>query len=204
MNHHQIPVNQPKNARVATNQTGGEMSYRRDTAPGQNPHVNYEPSLHGGLEESQRPEPFKGPVHSGRQVREVLERTNDYAHARDRYNTMQDWERDDLVFNMIDQLSQTERDVQERMLWHFFMIHDDYGNRVADGLGMSVADVSGLAPLASQNLTEAEEQRLSNLGSNGDIIDPSRRDHITASVENRQATAEEVLAGMPQQAVAAD
>ena len=203
-NYLQIPVNQPKNARVATNQTGGEMSYRRDTAPGQNPHVNYEPSLHGGLEESQRPEPFKGPVHSGRQVREVLERTNDYAHARDRYNTMQDWERDDLVFNMIDQLSQTERDVQERMLWHFFMIHDDYGHRVAEGLGMSVSDVSALAPLASQKFTEAELTRLSNLGNNGDVIDPSRRPYITASVENRQATAEEVLAGMPEQAVAAD
>ena len=203
-NYLQLPVNQAKNAAVATNQTGGQASFARDTAPGQNPHVNYEPSIHGGLEESKRPEPFNGPVHSGRQVREILERTNDYAHARDRYNTMMDWERDDLVFNMIDQLSQCERDVQERMLWHFFMIHDDYGKRVADGLNMSVADVSGLAPLASQNFTEAELTRLSKLGDNGDVIDPSRREHITASVENHQATAEEVLAGMPQQAVAAD
>ncbi len=203
-NYLQLPVNQAKNARVATNQTGGQASFSRDLAPGQNPSVNYEPSIHGGLQESQRAEPFRGPVHSGRQVREDLERTNDYAHARIRYNTMMDWERDDLVFNMIDQLSQTERDVQERMLWHFFMIHDDYGQRVAAGLNMSIDDVKGLQPLASQKFTEAENTRLANLGSNGDQIDPSGREYVTASVENRQATAEEVLAGMPAETVSAD
>jgi catalase len=47
-NYLQLPVNQPKgvDARVHTNQRGGQMSYGRDLAPGQNPHVNYEPSLH--------------------------------------------------------------------------------------------------------------------------------------------------------------
>lgn len=202
-NYLQLPVNQAKNARVATNQTGGQASFRRDVAPGQNPSVNYEPSIHNGLQESSRPEPFKGPVHSGQIVRADLERQNDYAQARERYNTMLDWERDDLVFNMIDQLSQTERDVQERMLWHFFMVHDDYGSRVAKGLNLSVADVKHLQPLASQNFTEAEKQRLANLGSNGDTIDPSRREFITSSVANYRATAEEVLAGMPN-TVAAD
>jgi catalase len=53
-NYLQLPVNQPKNARQHTNQTGGQMSYYRDMAPGQNPHVNYEPSIHGGLHEAPR------------------------------------------------------------------------------------------------------------------------------------------------------
>ena len=43
---------------------------------------------------------------------------------------MMEWERDDLVLNMGTLLGQCERDVQERMVWHFLMVHDDYGTRV--------------------------------------------------------------------------
>lgn len=203
-NYLQLPVNRPKNAKVATNQRGGQMSYGTDLAPGQNPHVNYEPNLHGGLQESEREEPYKGPVHTGRQVREDLERQNDYFQARERFMGMLDWERDDLVFNMIDNLSQAERDVQERMLWHFFLIHDDYGKRVAEGLNMSVEDVRHLPPLAGRQLTDEDQRRLANLGNNGDGYDESLRGRTTTLVDNRPATAEEVLAGMPEKAVAAD
>jgi hypothetical protein len=42
-NYLQLPINAPKK-HVATNQRDGQMTYRVDLAPGQNPHVNYEPS----------------------------------------------------------------------------------------------------------------------------------------------------------------
>jgi len=196
-NYLQLPVNQAKNARVATNQRGGEMSYRTDLAPGQNPHVNYEPTIHGGLQESERAEPFKGPVHSGTLVRENLDRQNDYFQPRQRFQGMLDWERDDLVANMIDNLSQCERDVQERMLWHFFLIHDDYGGRVAEGLGMSVNDVKDLAPLEGRQLTDSDRRRLASLGNNGDGYDASLRGRITSLVDNVAAKAGDVLAGRP-------
>src|SRR5690606_14928385 len=51
-NYLQLPVNQPKQAIQQTNQSGGQMSFYRDKAPGQNPHVNFEPSLHNGLQEA--------------------------------------------------------------------------------------------------------------------------------------------------------
>jgi catalase len=196
-NYLQLPVNQPKGAegRVHTNQRGGEMSYGVDLAPGQNPHVNYEPSLHGGLEEAPR-KPNHQPEVRGRLVQEVLDRRNDYVQARARYCTIMDWERDDLVHNMGDLLGQCERDVQERMLWHLFLVHDDYGARVAEALGMSVADVKHLKPLAGQVLTEEDQRRLEKLGSNGDEIDPSTWGTWTGSVENRRATADEVIGGM--------
>src|SRR3712207_8741233 len=54
-NYLQLPVNSAKNARVATNQRGGQMSYGVDLGEGQNPHVNYEPSITGGLREAQYP-----------------------------------------------------------------------------------------------------------------------------------------------------
>jgi catalase len=193
-NYLQLPVNQPK-VPVATNQRGGQMSFDVDLAPGQNPHVNYEPSIHGGVQESKRPEPNNSPVITGALTRCVLERRNDYAQARGRFNTMMDWERDDLIKNMRDLLGQCQRDVQERMLWHFFLVHDDYGNRVAQALGLSAKDVAHLAPLPGQMLTGDDLTRLKNLGNNGDRIDPTVWGQWTGSVKNHQATAEEVLSG---------
>jgi len=196
-NYLQLPVNSPKHARVATNQRGGQMSYGVDLAPGQNPHVNFEPNIHNGLEESTRPSPIDAPEIHGRLTQSVLERRNDYVQARARYCTIQDWERDDLVKNLGDLLGQCERDVQERMLWHLFLVHDDYGTRVGKAIGLTAADVSGLAPLATQVLTAEDQARLKKLGHNGDRIDPKAWGQWTGSVDDRQATAEEVLTGMP-------
>ena len=54
-----------------------------------------------------------------------------------------------------------------------------------------------LAPLSGQVLTEEDQRRLQSLGRNGDRIDPSVWGTWTSSVQNHQATAEEVLGGMP-------
>jgi hypothetical protein len=124
------------------------MSYRREMAPGQNPHVNYEPSLHGGLQESARVEPNNPPEVRGRLTRSVLERRSDYVQARARYCTMMDWERDDLVLNMGTLLTDCERDVQERMIWHFLLVHDDYGARVGEMIGVTADQVRDLGPPA--------------------------------------------------------
>ena len=53
------------------------------------------------------------------------------------------------------------------MVWHFFMVEDELGQRVGEGLGISADDVRDLEPLASQTLTDEEQQRLANLGKNG-------------------------------------
>ena len=194
-NYLQLPVNGPKNARVATNQRGGQMSYGVDLAPGQNPHVNFEPSIHNGLHEAPR-KPNNTPEVHGRLTQSVIERRNDYVQARGRYCTMMDWERDDLVKNMGDLLGACERDVQERMLWHFFLVHDDYGTRVGQLIGLKAADVKNLALLPGQVLTEEDQRRLKDLGNNGDRIDPTVWGTWTSSVKNHPATAEEVLGGM--------
>jgi catalase len=194
-NYLQLPVNQPKSATVATNQRGGQLSHGVDLAPGQNPHVNYEPSLHHGLEVAQ-PGPNNPPEVRGRLVNAVIERRNDYVQARGRYCTMMDWERDDLVLNMGDLLGQCERDVQERMVWHLLLVHDDYGRRVGEAIGITADDIRHLELLPGQVLTDEEQRRRKNLGNNGDTIDPSIWGTWTSSVKNYQANAEEVLGGM--------
>lgn len=52
---------------------------------------------------------------------------------------MPDWERDDLVKNMINLLGQCDKHIQEKMVWHFSQCDEAYGQRVADGLGLTVS-----------------------------------------------------------------
>lgn len=166
-NYLQLPVNQAKNAEVATNQSGGQMSFHTDDR-GENPHVNYEPSITGGLREGQAPtHDEQGPEIHGRLTRKRIPRTNDYTQAGQRYQLMEQWERDDLVANLVANIGEAVREVQERMVWHFLLCDDELGTRVGDGLGISADDVRDLPPLQSQTLDADELERLKNLGSNG-------------------------------------
>jgi catalase len=79
------------------------------------------------------------------------------------------------------------------MLWHLFLVHDDYGARVGKALKLGSDDVKKLAPLAGQVLTDEDKRRLQNLGRNGDRIDPSVWGTWTSSVADHRATADEVL-----------
>ncbi len=165
-NYLQLPVNRPK-VNVNTNQQGGQMSYGRDNV-GSNPHVNYEPSITGGLREAQySTQDEQGPVITGRLTRKRIPRTNDYVQAGQRYLLSEQWEKDDLVTNLVAALSQCNREIQERMVWHLFMCEDELGQRVGEGLGISADDVRGLPPLQSQTLSEDELARVANLGKNG-------------------------------------
>ncbi|MFD5496508.1 catalase [Streptomyces sp. NPDC001812] len=165
-NYLQLPVNQAKAAEVNTNQRDGQMAYLVDQA-GEHPEVNYEPSLIGGLREAKEPShDEQGPEIRGYLTRKRIPRTNDYLQAGQRYMLMEDWERDDLVKNFTDLLSQCDRPVQERMVWHFLLVENDLGRRVGDGLGIAPGDVAGLGPLADQDLTDEDRKRLANLGDN--------------------------------------
>jgi catalase len=183
-NYLQLPVNQPL-APVNTNQRDGQMTYQVDGHA--NPHVNYEPNSLGGLSEAPRPGPAEtGPEISGRLTRARLERRNDYQQAADRWQTIEEWERDDLVSNLVELLGQAERHIQERMVWHLLLVDDDYGRRVGAGLGLTPADVAGLEPLPDQVLTDQDAKRLANLGNNQPrgLTTPKP----TGSVPNRRAT----------------
>ena len=53
------------------------------------------------------------------------------------------------------------------MIWHLLMCEDDLGLRVGEGIGINPDDVRHLEPLATQTLTEVEQDRVANLGKNG-------------------------------------
>ena len=166
-NYLQLPVNQAKNASVSTNQRDGQMAYAVDNS-GTNPHVNYEPSITGGLREATYPtHDEQGPEITGRLTRKRISRTNDYQQAGERYLLSEQWEKDDLVDNLVGAIGQCDRPIQERMVWHLLMCEDELGLRVGEGLSIAPDDVRHLEPLASQTLSDVELERAANLGKNG-------------------------------------
>ncbi len=60
---------------------------------------------------------------------------------------MNDWERDELVKELGGMIQEAAPQVQERFLWHLFMVHDDYGRRVGEYIGKTAEDVKHLEPL---------------------------------------------------------
>ncbi|ESQ06190.1 MULTISPECIES: catalase [Streptomyces] len=164
-NYLQLPVNRPK-APVATNQRDGQMAYENGP-DGENPEVNYEPSIMGGLREADYPtRDEEGPVLQGRLTRARIPRTNDYLQAGQRFQLMEEWEQDDLVKNFTDLFAQCTRPVQERMIWHCLMADNELGLRVGEGIGIAPSDVAHMPPLPGQTLTEEDRVRLGRLGDN--------------------------------------
>jgi catalase len=147
-NYLQLPVNTPQPmARPRTNQRDGEMVYAVDTA-GENKHVNYEPSSMGGLQEAHKPERDYHPWVEGQVGRYETTRTaDDYKQAGERYRSFEDWERDDLVANIGNDLKQCPEPIQLRMVWHWWHCDEDYGRRVAEAAGVDLEKAKALAPL---------------------------------------------------------
>ncbi len=142
-NYLQLPVNQPKK-HVATNQRDGQMAYAVDgVESGENPHINYEPRSRNGLVEAPRSgHPEYTPHVEGNIMRKKISRTNDYKQAGERYRVIEDWERDDLINNLVSALKTCNQDIKERMVAHLTQCDPQYGQRVADGLGFKIAQTT--------------------------------------------------------------
>lgn len=145
-NYLQLPINAPKNLQN-TNQQGGMMSMYVDSG-GANPHVNYEPSSQGGLREADQPERDYHPWIEGHLGRYQASKTAaDYSQAGDRYRSFEDWEREDLIANLVADMKECPESIQLRMVWHFWHCDEDYGRRVAEGAGIDLDKARALPPL---------------------------------------------------------
>ena len=131
-NYLQLPINRPKVA-VATNQRDGQMTYSVDQGP--NPHVNYEPS-ETGVKEAVRTGRDHTPYVAGNLVRQKIERQNNFGQAGATFRGFSREEQDELVSNLISNLQPCSEAVKKRMVHHFTMADQDYGRRVAEGLGL--------------------------------------------------------------------
>ena len=160
-NYLQLPINAPKK-HVATNQRDGQMAYRQDIVPGLNPHVNYEPSTLGGLREAAKSGKDHEPEYSAKLVRAKIERQNNFKQAGERYRAFEEWERNDLITNLVNTLAPTHKHIQERMIELFTQCDADYGRRVAEGLQQANKEAISKGPIGStrseEGVRDAEQQ----------------------------------------------
>ncbi|GGY38361.1 catalase [Pseudoduganella albidiflava] len=154
-NYLQLPINAPQEAaRPRTNQRDAQMAYYVDDAGNGGKldrHINYEPSSMGGLQEAPRPAREYRQWVEGHLGRYQTSRTlDDYRQAGERWRTFQDWERDELVKNLGDDLRQCPEPIALRMVWHFWHCDADYGRRVAEAAGIDLERARALPPLAGK------------------------------------------------------
>lgn len=157
-NYLQLPINAAKSP-VATNQRDGQMAFYVDNG-GENPHVNYEPSSQNGLREAPKhPRDYHQWVegHLGRY--QTTRTRSDYQQAGERYRTFEDWERDDLIANIVADLKECPENIQLRMVWHFWHCDEDYGRRLAEGAGIDLEKAKALSPLESRPAPGSDRDR---------------------------------------------
>ncbi|HLR41236.1 MAG TPA: catalase-related domain-containing protein, partial [Virgibacillus sp.] len=132
-NHQQIPVNRSK-AGVNNYQRDGYM--RVDGNAGSAP--NYEPnSLNGPKEdESTKISPFEV---QGTADSVAYDSENHYTQPGDLYRLMSEDEKTRLVRNFVDHMKPVEKDeIKLRQIEHFYKADPEWGERIAEGLGLSV------------------------------------------------------------------
>ncbi|MEK5213625.1 catalase KatX [Bacillus sp. FSL R5-0603] len=155
-NYLQLPINSPKK-HVATNQEGGQMQYRVDRAEGQNPHVNYEPSIMGGLKEAKQDGKDHTPHVEGDVKREAIDRTNNFGQAGETYRRFTEFERNELITNLVNTLSTCRKEIQDQMIENFTKADPDYGKRIAEGL-KKVSENNSNGPIGTTETEQAAKQ----------------------------------------------
>ncbi len=157
-NYLQLPINAPRK-HVATNQRDGQMAYRQDLVEGVNPHVNYEPSSLNGLKEAPKAGKDHEPEYHAKLVRQKIDRPNEFKQAGERYRSFEDWERDELILNLVNTLQPAQKHIQDKMIELFTKCDADYGRRVAEGLrNAGKGDQSTKGPIGSTTSGEGVKQ----------------------------------------------
>jgi len=151
-NYQLIPVNQPRHAPVSNYQRDGFM--RVDDGGGSGP--NYWPNSMGGP----APEPAASePAFdvSGQAGRHAYTHPNDdFVQPGDLYRkAMTPSDRENLVGNIVSHLGGAQKRIQLRQAALFLKADEDYGTKVAQGLGLDVAEVKRLAAMSQEERAAA-------------------------------------------------
>ncbi len=135
VNHHQIPVNRPRCP---------VMNYIRDGSMADGSYgaaTNYWPN---SVASAPKPDPsFADPAWNlGQTIVDRFDSTHghdDYTQAGNLFRMFDNGHCDRLAGRIAGGLGQTPREIQERMLCHFFRADPDYGSRIAAKLGIDVS-----------------------------------------------------------------
>ena len=150
-NYHMLPVNSPKAALASNYQRDGAMNFGGpDGAP------NYYPNSFNGL----MPDPTSADpavnVTGMAQRQPYIHPNNDFVQAGDLYRkAMTDTDRGNLVGNIVSHLHNAQKRLQLRQTSLFYKADPQYGSRVAEGLGLNVAEVKALSQMSQEERGKA-------------------------------------------------
>lgn len=133
VNHNHLPINRPKSG-YQNYQRDGQMRF--DGNGGSN--VYYEPNSYGGPQESvsDKTTPF---AVSGVAEQVAYDSDDHYTQAGDLYQLMSVEERARLVETIVAAMKPVEKEeIKLRQIAHFYKADQEYGLRVAEGLGLSI------------------------------------------------------------------
>ncbi len=156
-NYLQLPINRPRGCPIFTGQRDGQMTYEVNVAPGQNPHINYEPSSMGGLTEAKPAGKPHEPMYEGRLVRQKIDRENNFKQAGDLWRQFNETYKAELVNNLSGALIQCVPDVQQKFLSHITQADAEYGRRVREAVDKLKAGTS------SQPTQETKQEEVREL-----------------------------------------
>jgi catalase len=106
------------------------MSYHTDER-GMDPSVTYEPSVRAGLSEADDSyASYEPTVEATKIVRAPIDRTNNFGQARERWLSIEEYERVEMVSNIAGGLAQCDAIVVEKFMEHVYATHEDFGKRV--------------------------------------------------------------------------
>ncbi|MCA0756148.1 catalase [Paenibacillus sp. N4] len=131
-NYLSIPVNCPY-APVRNHQRDGAMTMQADPSP-----VNYEPN-------SSSESPKEAPKYAdsfvplqGSAGRQLIDKTDDFTQAGERYRSLPERQRDNLVSNIVSELKQTNDGIRLRAICNFFRADREFGMKLSDALGVDI------------------------------------------------------------------
>ena len=151
-NYHLIPVNAPKACPENSYQRDGSM--RVDGNAGSGP--NYWPNSFGGP--APDPDALEPPFDvSGQAARQPFAQPNDdFMQAGNLYrDVMTDVDREHLVGNIVGHLGGAQKRIQLRQTAVFFKADPEYGQRVAEGLGLDAKQVEKLSEMSQEDRAKA-------------------------------------------------
>ncbi|MFB6467336.1 catalase KatA [Cytobacillus sp. Hz8] len=133
VNHNHLPINRPK-AGYQNYQRDGQMRFDGNGGGS----VYYEPNSFDGPKESAQDKttPF---VVSGVAENVPYDSDDHYTQAGDLYRLMSEEERARLIETIVGAMKPvTKEEIKLRQIGHFYKADPEYGQRVAEGLGLSV------------------------------------------------------------------
>ena len=151
-NFHQIPINAPKAAKATTYQRDGFMTV--DGNGGSEP--NYYPNTFGGAAPDAGYAPPAIDISGTAGRHEIRLSDVDFVQAGELYRrVMKETDREHLIANICGNLSQAQQRIQLRQTALFYKVDEDYGQRVAEALGLDLATVKKLAAMSQEERGKA-------------------------------------------------